>query len=109
MSSQRTSFIVLLSMSILPLAGCSAHQKPQETRPFYQKELATETHGKKTLFDRIVEVDPGGLDVEMASDYEKRPPATIAVLPFTDNGSAQYTVDKIPLSFRNKQERDEWT
>jgi len=108
MGSQRTSFIVLLSMSILPLAGCSAHQKPHETRPFYQKELATDTHGRKTLFDRIVEVDPGGLDVEMASDYEKRPPATIAVLPFTDNGSAQYTVDKLPLTFRNKQERDEW-
>jgi hypothetical protein len=108
MGMQRTSSLLFIPICILSLAGCSSHQQSLETRPFYQKELATETHGKKTMFDRIVEVDPGGLDVEMASDYEKRPPAIIAVLPFTDRGSAQYTVDKIPLTFRNKQERDEW-
>ena len=44
----------------------------------------------------------------MAKDYEEHPPATIAVLPFTDHGSAQYNVNKIPLTFRNKQQREEW-
>jgi hypothetical protein len=44
----------------------------------------------------------------MAKDYEEHAPATIAVLPFSDRGTAQYVVDKIPLSFRNKQERNEW-
>lgn len=106
MGPKRNKYLVLLSICILPLAGCA--NQNYETRPFYQQEQATETHGKKTLFDRIIEVDPGGLDVQMASDYEKRPPATIAVLPFTDRGSAQYTVDEIPLSFRNKHQRDEW-
>jgi len=93
-------------MCILPLAGCA--NQNYETRPFYQEQIGTEWHGKKTMFDRVVEVDPGGLDVEMAKDYEEHAPATIAILPFTDRGSAQYTVDKIPLSFRNKEERDQW-
>jgi hypothetical protein len=106
MGSQRTIYFILLPLCLLPLAGCATQN--YETRPFYQHEIGTETHGRKTLLDRIVETDPGGLDVQLASDYEEHAPATIAVLPFTDHGSAQYAVDKIPLSFRNKQERDEW-
>jgi hypothetical protein len=96
----------LLSFCVLTLCGCSSGS--YESRPFFQKEVATETHGKKTLFDRIIETDPGSLDVELASDYAQRPPAVIAVMPFTDRGSAQYTVDKIPLTFRDEEERDQW-
>ena len=106
MGIHRTPLLILLPMCILPLVGCASQNV--ETRPFYQKEIGTEWHGKKTMFDRVVEVDPGGLDVAMAKDYEEHAPATIAVLPFTDRGSAQYTVDKIPLSFRNQQQRNEW-
>ena len=106
MASKRVTYLMLLPLCLLPLAGCS--NQNFETRPFYQKEIATQTHGRKTLFDRIVETDPGGLDVTMAKDYEEHAPATIAVLPFADRGTAQYVVDKIPLSFRNKQERNQW-
>jgi hypothetical protein len=106
MDSRRVTYLMLLPLCLLPLAGCASQN--YETRPFYQKEIATETHGKKTLFDRIVETDPGGLEVTMAKDYEERPPATIAVLPFNDRGTAQYVVDKIPLSFRNRQQRNQW-
>ena len=98
----------MFALCFFPFLGCASSQHAVESRPFYQKELATESHGKKTLFDRIVEVDPGGLDVDLAKDYEEHAPATIAILPFTDKGNAQYRVDKIPLSFRNKEERDEW-
>jgi hypothetical protein len=109
MGLKNSHFILLLPLCLLPLASCSSNsQGSSEVRPFYQKEIGTETHGKKTLFDRVVEVDPGGLDVEMAPDYEQHPPAVIAPMPFTDHGSAQYTVDKIPLSFRNEKERQEW-
>ena len=108
MGTKHTYYFLLFPLILTSLVGCATNQKAVESRPFYQKELATDTHGKKTLFDRIVEVDPGGLDVTLASDYEEHAPATVAVLPFTDKGSAQYTVDKIPLSFRNKQQRDEW-
>src|SRR5271166_2468043 len=106
MDSGRIISLMLLPLCLLPLAGCA--NQNYETRPFYQKEIATETHGKKTLFDRIVEVDPGQLGVTMATDYEEHAPATIAVLPFSDRGTAQYTVDKIPLTFRNQQQRNQW-
>jgi hypothetical protein len=105
MGLRRTACFVL-SLCILPITGCA--NQSYETRPFYQQQIGTEWHGRKTLFDRVIETDPGGLHVEMASDYEEQAPATIAILPFTDRGSAQYTVDKIPLSFRNKEERDQW-
>jgi hypothetical protein len=105
MGLRRTAGFVL-SLCILPIIGCA--NQNYETRPFYQQQIGTEWHGKKTLFDRVIETDPGGLNVEMAGDYEEHAPATIAILPFTDRGSAQYTVDKIPLSFRNREERDQW-
>jgi hypothetical protein len=106
MGTHRTRLLILLPMFILALAGCASQN--YETRPFYQEQIGTEWHGKKTMFDRIVEVDPGGLEVEMAKNYEEHAPATIAILPFTDRGSAQYRVDKIPLSFRNQNERNQW-
>jgi hypothetical protein len=30
------------------------------------------------------------------------------VLPFTDRGSANFVVDKIPLTFRKRQQRASW-
>jgi hypothetical protein len=106
MGKHRTRLLFLLPMCILLLAGCA--NQNYESRPFYQHQIGTEWHGRKTMFDRIVETDPGGLHVEMAKDYEEHAPATIAILPFTDRGSAQYVVDKIPLTFRNRQERMNW-
>ena len=109
-------WIILLGtlsfMSTASLGGCSA-QDPQvlaarEQRPFFQAEQATETHGRKNWFDRLVEVDPGKLQVEMAVDYQDHPPAVIAVMPFADEGPANFTVDKIPVSFRNQKEQDNW-
>jgi hypothetical protein len=99
----------LLLAPIFAMAGC-ASQSPQarEQRPFYQEELATDTHGRKNWFDRLIEVDPGKLQVDMASDYDDHPPAVIAVMPFCDEGNANFTVDKIPVTFRDKDEQDQW-
>jgi hypothetical protein len=86
--------------------GCSARQPEQ--RSFFQPEQGRDTHGRKTLFDHLVEVDPGHAKTQIAANYPDLAPERIAVLPFVDHGSAQYVVDKIPLSFRNRKERDEW-
>jgi putative lipoprotein DUF799 len=90
----------------LALAGCTSTS--YETRPFYQKELDSETHGKKTVLDRIVETDPGTFTVNVSPEYFKEPPARVAVLPFADAGSANFVVDKIPITFRNRQQRFDW-
>jgi hypothetical protein len=100
---------LVLSVALAGLAGCSSiNQRVEEQRPFFQPEYDLTSHGRKTLFDRLVELDPGGLDVKVASDYERNAPLRIAVLPFTDRGSANFVVDKIPLTFRDQQQRASW-
>lgn len=91
---------------ILCAAGCAT--STIETRPFFQKEYRIEAHGRKTFFDHLVELDPGTFKVRVAPDYLQKPPARIAVMPFTDQGSANFVVDKIPLTFRDKQSRMNW-
>ena len=100
---------LVLSVALAGLAGCSSvSQRAEEERPFFQPEYDLTSHGRKTLFDRLVELDPGGLDVKVASDYQRNAPLRIAVLPFTDRGSANFVVDKIPLTFRDRQQRASW-
>jgi Putative bacterial lipoprotein (DUF799) len=99
----------VLAVTMVCFAGCST-TPPQavERRPFFQPEYQTETHGRKTLFDRMVELDPGALGVDIARDYEQNAPLKVAVLPFTDRGSANFVVDKVPLTFRSHQQKLIW-
>jgi len=99
----------LVSLAVLAailFAGCATNNS--ETRPFFRPEQQVESHGRKTWFDHLIEVDPGGFKVQLTPDYWREPPERIAVLPFTDRGSAQYVVDKIPLSFRDREQRADW-
>ncbi len=93
---------------LLLLAGC-ATTAPQKPRPFFVAQMDTETHGRKTWFDRVIETDPGGVVFEVASDYQERPPQRIAVLPFVDLGNGDYVVNKIPVLDRSEEERDQWS
>jgi hypothetical protein len=102
----------LLLFSVTFIQGCATQdrevQAAREQRPFYQSEQDTETHGRKDWFDRVIELDPGKLEVEMATDYQEHPPAVIAVMPFCDKGSGNFTIDKIPITFRNTQAQNKW-
>ena len=100
---------LILPAALASFAACSSvSQRAEERRPFFQPEYELTSHGRKTLFDRVVELDPGGLHVKVASDYQSNAPLRIAVLPFTDRGSANFVVDKIPLTFRDRQQRASW-
>jgi len=102
-------YCLMLSAFLAGLAGCSTvSQRVEERRPFFQPEYELTSHGRKTQFDRIVELDPGGLHVKVASDYQSNAPLRVAVLPFTDRGSANFVVDKIPLTYRDQQQRASW-
>src|ERR1700719_4460970 len=104
--TRKVLYRLVLSAVLSGLFGCSSvSQRTEERRPFFQPELEVSTHGRKTLFDRIVELDPGGLNVKVASDYQGNAPLRIAVLPFADRGSANFVVNKIPLTFRDHQQR----
>jgi len=91
---------------IVCVSGCSSVRS--QPHPFFLTEQNLESHGRKTWFDHLVEIDPGGIKVEVAKDYAKNPPRRIAVLPFVDQGSAQFVVNKIPLSFRDADAQDAW-
>src|SRR5260370_1143531 len=93
---------------LLLLAGCSHTSTQYRTRPFFLPEEEATTHGRKAWYDRIVEVDPGSAEFTVAADYEKAPPKTIAVLPFTDLGDGSFVVDRIPILRRSDQERARW-
>jgi len=103
----RARLVVLLILAAL--AGCAnVTQQDAEARPFFQKPYYAQTHGRKTWWDRLVELDPGKLKVTVSPNYLNQPPERIAVLPFVDDGSAQYVVDKVPVTLRNREERDRW-
>ena len=102
----------LFGIVMLLLAGCASTGKHYSSRPFFLLEEDLETHGRKSIFDRVIETDPGLTDYTVAADYQEHPPRRIAVLPFVDHGSGDYTVDKISLSFRKSEEelnRSAWT
>jgi len=99
-------FIALLVLGCVGLGGCS--QTNPESRPFFRHEYGLDSHGRKTGFDHGVELDPGRMKTKIAPDYEAVAPQTIAVLPFSDRGSANYVVDKVSLTHRNTDERADW-
>ena len=103
---QLSGFLLLLAL----LGGCAStqHQHPQ-SHPFFLTEEEVETHGRKTWFDRLLEVDPGGASVEIAEDYQDRPPRKIAVLPFVDEGTGSYLVNKVSIKTRNEEELNRWS
>ena len=92
----------------LALNGCAQTAPNYNERTFFRDEQGLDTHGRKTWFDHLVELDPGGLKTHIAADYEQVAPEKIAVLPFTDRGSAQFVVDKIPLTHRTDGEQADW-
>jgi hypothetical protein len=97
---------IIVLFTVCGLTGCANNS--YESRPFFQHEYHPESHGRKTILDRIVETDPGSFKVETSPQYLKEPPERIAILPFADIGSANFVVDKIPLTNRSKVERANW-
>lgn len=99
-------FVPVIVLVSIALSGCA--QTNDQDRTFFREEYGVDTHGRKTWFDHLVELDPGRLNIYVAPDYQQVAPAKIAILPFADHGSAQYVVDKIPLTHRNDGERADW-
>jgi putative lipoprotein DUF799 len=100
--------MVVLIIALMLIAGCSATATNYDTRPFFQPQQRVELHGRKTWLDHLVEVDPGRVSVKLATDYAENPPERIAVLPFVDHSNAQFRVNKIALTRRNEQQKEQW-
>ena len=105
-------FCLAVAAAMIVMWGCSNTTSQYQTRPFFLSEEDTATHGRKSWFDRLIEIDPGSTDYHIAADYQQRPPKRIAVLPFVDHNNGAYVVDKVSLSFRTSEEelnRSAWT
>jgi hypothetical protein len=106
----RRRIVSVLAASIIlgsfVLSGCAATDRTD--RPFFRNEYGLDTHGKKNWFDHLVELDPGTLKTQIAPDYEQAAPQKVAVLPFGDHGRANFTLDKVPLTFRSPDKVKDW-
>jgi hypothetical protein len=104
----RTALVIAASITLasIALSGCATTN--YQDRTFFRDEYGLDTHGRKTWFDHLVELDPGALKTYVADNYQQVAPAKIAVLPFTDHGSAQYVVDKVALTHRNAEQQADW-
>jgi len=100
--------LALVALGLCLTATACASQAALTDRTFFRNEYEVDTHGRKTLFDHLVETDPGSIKTHVATEYESVAPARIAVLPFVDTGSAQFVVDKIPLTARTPQQQADW-
>jgi hypothetical protein len=100
--------LALVALGLCLAATACASQADLTDRTFFRNEYDVDTHGRKTWFDRLVETDPGGFKTHVAPEYESIAPARIAVLPFVDTGSAQFVVDKIPLTARCPEQQADW-
>jgi hypothetical protein len=107
----RRRIVSMLAASMIlgsfALSGCAA-KTDRTDRPFFRNEYGLETHGRKNWFDHLVELDPGELKTKVSPDYEQAAPQRIAVLPFGDHGRANFTVDKVPLTFRSEEKKKDW-
>src|SRR6266481_8257578 len=89
------AFAASIIVGSVALSGCASTKVNHDDRTFFRNEEGLESHGRKTWFDRLVELDSGSLKTHLAADYDEAAPEKIAVLPFTDPGNAQFVVDKI--------------
>ena len=94
------SFSGLIAVLFL-LAGCSTASIEYKSRPFFLTEEEVATHGRKSWYDRIVELDPGGAEFTVAADYQQRPPKKIAVT----SASATPGPRKAPSAWRYSANR----
>ena len=100
--------LTLVALGLCLAATACASQAALNDRTFFRNEYEVDTHGRKTWFDHLVETDPGGIKAHVAPEYESIAPARIAVLPFVDSGSAQFVVDKRPLTARSPEQQADW-
>src|SRR5579875_3455149 len=87
------------------LRSTSSNPPPQ---PLFLPEYSARSHGSKTLFDRVVEFDPGTFRIYVSPEYRSNPPRRVAVLPFTDKGSGNYVLDKVPITIRRAEQLADW-
>ena len=92
--------------TIAQATGYGMAGMPDET--FFLPEHDLDGHGRKTMFDRLLETDPESFAPHIAADYCAKAPHRIAVLPFAYEGSGNLIVDGVPVTLRSQDARARW-
>ncbi|CAI9085348.1 hypothetical protein A7K73_02915 [Candidatus Methylacidiphilum fumarolicum] len=102
--------ICLLAVFFL-FFGCSGIRTPPEEQKLFLKEPSISNHGRKTLYDHVVDIDPGRIKSRTSTLFYELPPKSIAVLPFVDKDSGNFYLDKVAVTNRNPQWKEQyrWT
>src|SRR5258708_12947563 len=77
------AFAASIIVGSVALSGCASTKVNHDDRTFFRNEEGLESHGRKTWFDRLVELDPGSLKTPLPPHYNQPPPQNIPLLPFT--------------------------
>ncbi len=86
--------------------GYSRDNAPIET--FFLPEHDLAEHGRKSVFDRLLETDPESFTPHIAADYCTKAPRRIAVLPFAYDGSGNLILNGLPVTLRSAETRARW-
>jgi hypothetical protein len=98
-----------LAAPVTPISretGYSQDSAPIET--FFLPEHDLTEHGRKSVFDRLLETDPESFKPHIAPDYCAKAPHRIAVLPFAYEGSGNLILNGVPVTMRSEAERARW-
>jgi hypothetical protein len=89
--------------------GCSSgKRKTTGKERFFLHEKGVSEHGKKTVIDRIYQLDPGDEEFEVSDRFKTNPPRKIAVLPFDNLVGGNYILNEIPIPRFSKEKGEKW-
>lgn len=86
--------------------GYSRDNAPIET--FFLPEHDLAEHGRKSVFDRLLETDPESFAPHIVADYCAKAPRRVAVLPFAYDGSGNLILNGLPVTLRGAAARARW-
>jgi hypothetical protein len=104
-------FAILLLISLIATGCFSRNNGERRTtgeEPFFQKETGLAEHGKKSIIDRIYQIDPGDKVFEISDKFYIDPPRRIAILPFDNLVGGNYILNSVPLPRFSDKETDGW-
>lgn len=102
------SFLIILDVLLL-ITGCSSNnRKTTGNEPFFLQENRITEHGKKSLIDRVWELDPGDVEFKVSEKFKTNPPKRIAVLPFDNLVGGNYILNGVPILRFSQKKKEIW-
>lgn len=103
-------FLPLLAL-LVAFSSCASHSHDLtcvNNDPFYQKEEGNGSSGKKTVLDRIYQLDPGQRLLKVSTSLYTNPPRRVAILPFENLEGGDFILNGRPFTHRKEEKKKAW-